>query len=130
MPIPNIIKQAARELRVKQTLAEEKLWESLRRQKWELKVYRQKPIPVIMEDSGRERYIIADFYLPQWRLIVEIDGWVHNNIEIYNLDQEKEKLLTNLWYVVLRFTNTEVLYNINIVIAKIAASLSSEKGEN
>ena len=47
MPVPNIIKQAARDLRKKQTDPEKVLWEKLRRKIGKLKVYRQKPIEVM-----------------------------------------------------------------------------------
>lgn len=77
------------------------------------------------EDSGLERYIIADFYFPQWKLIVELDGEIHDTKEVYFLDQHKEEILQSLWYTILRFTNQEVLYNSNNVTKKIAASLSS-----
>jgi very-short-patch-repair endonuclease len=124
MPIPDIIKWTARRLRVNQTESEKKLWDVLRRTRWDLKVYRQKPIPVMREDTGLERYIIADFYFPQWKLVVEVDGSIHTKEEVYLLDKEKEKLLQNVWCIILRFTNHEVLYNTNNVIKNIAASLS------
>lgn len=125
MALPDIIKQTARDLRKKQTQAEKMLWENLRRKIWKLKVYRQKPIFVMKEDNDFERYIISDFYFPYWKVIVEIDGDIHNSKDIYELDREKEKLLLNLWYKILRFTNAEVLYNTGIVIKKIEASFSS-----
>ncbi len=64
MPIPDVIKQAARDLRKKQTKAEELLWDRLQRKKEMLKAYRQKPIAVMREDNTQERYVIADFYFP------------------------------------------------------------------
>jgi len=124
MPIPKVIKETARKLRQKQTQSEELLWRILRRTRWILKVYRQKPILVMIEDTGFERYIIVDFYFPQWKLVVELDWEVHVRDEVYQLDREKEKLLKNIWYTILRFTNQEVLYNTDIVIKQIEASLS------
>ena len=130
MFIPKTIKQAARDLRRNQTPAEELFWNYCRRTRWEMKVYRQKPILVMREDNGFERFIIADFYFPQWKLIVELDGWVHSNKDVYELDWEKELLLQNIGYTILRFTNEKVLWDMQTVITQIEASLSSGKREN
>ena len=77
------------------------------------------------ESDGFERFIIADFYFPQWKLIVEIDGDVHTKKEVvYELDREKEILLQSLWYSILRFQNKAVLEKTDWVISQIAASFS------
>lgn len=125
MPVPDIIKQAARNLRKNQTEAEKNFWNKLRRKVGKLKVYRQKPILVMYEDNKIERYVIADFYFPFWKLIVEVDGSVHENIEVLKLDREKEKLLRNAWYSIIRFSNEEILSDSEKAIEKIVASFSS-----
>ncbi len=121
---PEIIKQVARDLRKNQTLAEKIFWDFFRRKTWNYKVYRQKPIPVCIDNNDFQRYIIADFYFPQARLIIEIDWDVHKNKDIYLLDREKEQLLHAQWYDVIRFTNDTILSNMDFVETTIAFSLS------
>ena len=122
MSVPNIIKETARNLRKNQTKAEELLWSGLRGRVWELKVYRQKPLLVMKENNGFERYVIADFYFPHKKLIVEIDGSIHYKEDVYLLDREKEILLQSLWYTILRFTNEEIFTSRDAVIEKITSS--------
>lgn len=118
---PDIIKQAARDLRANMTQAESILWNELRDKKIGYKINRQSPIYVFTEDFWLDRYIISDFYCPEKKLIIEIDGSVHNRKDVYLLDREKEKLLVEAWYNILRFKNNEVQSNIKWVILKIQA---------
>lgn len=115
----DIIKQACRDLRKNMTISEKLLWEKVRSDRIWIKIYRQKAIFVKNEDSWFSRWIIADFYSPEKKLVIEVDWLVHKQKEVYQLDREKEKLLKNRWYTVLRFTNEEVIQDIDIVISKI-----------
>jgi len=101
------------------TESEKLLWEEIRSNKIWIKIYRQKAIFVKNEDSWFSRWIIADFYSPDNKLVIEIDWSVHKLKEIYELDREKERLLEERWYKVIRFSNKEVTENIDTVIAKI-----------
>jgi len=103
----DIIKQACRDLRKNMTEAEKILWKRIRSNKIWIKVYRQKAIFVKNEDSWFSRWIIADFYSPDNKLVIEIDWNIHKLKQIYELDREKEKLLENRWYTVIRFTNQD-----------------------
>ena len=84
-----------------------------------MKINRQAPIYLFTEDFWLDRYIIADFYCPEKKLIIEIDGSIHHRDDIYLLDREKEKLLTEAWYTILRFTNEEIEYSLDMIINKI-----------
>jgi very-short-patch-repair endonuclease len=86
-----------------------------------MKFLRQKPIYVYTEESWLDRFIIADFYSATQKLILEIDWEIHNQKDVYQLDQVKEKLLQNLWYKVLRIKNEEIFWNIKWVLEKIKA---------
>ena len=102
------IQQRAKELRKESTPAEKVLWDRLRnRQLGGYKFRRQAPM-------GR---FVADFYCPECRLIVEIDG------DIHDFQLEKDKLRTeeikSFGYRVIRFRNEEVLSNIETVLNKI-----------
>jgi len=73
MKIPDVIKEAAREMRKNMTPAEQKLWEYIRRDISGYRFLRQKPLYVFTENFGQERFIIPDFYCYEKKLILEID---------------------------------------------------------
>jgi len=60
---------------------------------------------------------IADFYCASSRLIVEIDGGIHNSQR--ESDSLRVQQLTERGYQVIRFTNEEVEREIEIVLGKI-----------
>lgn len=110
--------EEARELRKKQTPAEELLWNLLRNRKLNgLKFRRQHQV-------GQ---YIADFFCNEKKLIVELDGEVHNNPEQQRHDSIRDKYLTTSGFKVLRFKNEEVLNNTEDVLQKIAG-LPSPQG--
>jgi len=123
--IPSIIKETWRKLRQNMTKTEILLWEKVRdrRLRWK-KILRQYPIYVYTEYSGLDRYIIPDFICKEEKIIIELDWSIHDLKEIYELYREKELLLKNLWYKVLRFKNEEIINNITKVLDEIAASFS------
>jgi len=124
MKIPEVIKETAREMRKNMTPAEQKLWEYIRRDISGFRFLRQKPLYVYTEDSWQDRFIIPDFYCYEKKLVLEIDGSVHENMEVYNLDREKEKLLKAQWIEVLRILNDEIFQDIEKVMQKIIEKLS------
>jgi very-short-patch-repair endonuclease len=99
-----------RELRKTQTPAEEVLWQRLRdRQLGGLKFRRQCPL---------SRYI-ADFCCQEARLVVEVDGEVHENAARADHDENRDSYLKALGYEVLRFTNRQVLGHPEGVLERI-----------
>ena len=104
--------------------AEKLLWGRVRNGWIGVKIYRQKAIFVQNEDSWFSRWIITDFYAPEKKLVIEIDGSIHTKKEIFLLDKEKEKLLKLRWYNIIRFTNEEVIQDIDDIIAKIQIHIS------
>lgn len=111
-------------MRKNMTPAEQKLWEYIRRDISGFRFLRQKPLYVYTEDSWQDRFIIPDFYCYEKKLVLEIDGSVHENMEVYNLDREKEKLLKAQWIEVLRILNDEIFQDIEKVMQKIIEKLS------
>ena len=100
----------ARDLRKVQTKAEEKLWQALRNGKvCNLKFRRQ---------HAFDDYIL-DFYCHKIKLAVEVDGEVHNDPEVAAYDVVRTNNLNEHGITVLRFTNDEVMKNINKVIKRI-----------
>jgi very-short-patch-repair endonuclease len=106
------LKPLARQMRKNPTPAENKLWQHLRgKQLLGYKFRRQHAI---------ERFIV-DFYCHEARLIVEVDGPIHQ----YTTEEDaiRQKFLESLGFRVLRFTNEQVLTNIDGVLEKIAEAL-------
>jgi very-short-patch-repair endonuclease len=90
----------AKRLRASSTSAEEALWKRLRdRQFLGLKFRRQVPIGPY----------IADFYCHDRRLVLELDGGVHEDERQKVHDENRDANLTALGYRILRFTNDEIL---------------------
>jgi very-short-patch-repair endonuclease len=99
---------AARELRERQTPAEEVLWEALRgRRLAGLKFRRQHPIGPF----------VVDFCCPDRRLAIELDGTVHATQGEH--DAEREALLVAAGYRVLRFPNEAIRDNFPAVLEAI-----------
>jgi 5-methyltetrahydrofolate--homocysteine methyltransferase len=102
----------ANEMRKNPTPAEEKLWETLRNRKLESKFRRQHPI-------GQ---FIADFVCIEEKLIIEVDGEIHDHQKEY--DDGRTYMLEDIGYKVIRFSNNIVLKAIDEVIEKIKTELS------
>ena len=99
--------QFAKELRSNLTNAEKILWGKLRNKKLGVKFRRQHPI---------DRFIV-DFIAPEAKLIVEIDGPIHERIQ--EQDQTRQNRLEEMGYRVIRFPNEEVLRSPESVLGKI-----------
>ena len=121
--LSNALKIVARNLRNNMTEAEILLWSKIQKEILWVRVLRQKSIYVFTEYSWLDRYIIADFYIPKIKLVIEVDWNIHNKEEVYLLDREKEKILLRKWIQVLRIRNEDIFYNVNSVINEIKAYL-------
>jgi len=108
--------QRSRDLRKTPTNAEAYLWKVIRRKQISrLKFTRQKPISYTYDNQTR--LFICDFYCSNPKLVIEVDGEIHNSQEEY--DKIKDEILNSMGINVLRFTNSEVLSNIGYVINRI-----------
>jgi len=121
--MPSII-DFCRELRRKQTPAEELLWQHLRnRNLIGKKFLRQHPI-CVNSIFGRSVYYIPDFYCHEAKLVIEADGPVHLFKKEY--DKNRDEVLTGLGLVILRFTNDEIFNDLgrvlNVIKGKIATA--------
>ncbi len=104
----------AKEMRKNPTAAEAKLWEVLRDKKLESKFRRQHPV---------YKYI-PDFVCIEKNLIIEVDGDIHD----YQVDEDAQRQLVleeKKGFKVIRFTNNEVLNDIESVKQKIETTLNS-----
>ncbi|MBM2815994.1 MAG: methyltransferase [Ignavibacteria bacterium] len=108
------LKQFRKQLRNSMTKAEVLLWINLKNGKLnEHKFRRQHSVG---------NYIL-DFYCPQINLALEIDGSQHYSDEGKEKDLERENFLKTLNIKVLRYSNFEVLSNIDGVIEDIRKNL-------
>ena len=102
--------QTAKRLRQRETTAEKLLWDRLRRKKLHgLKFYRQVPI---------DRFVV-DFYCPRQKLVVELDGKIHDQEDQRKHDEWREHLICEREITVLRFRNEKVLQDLDGVCARI-----------
>ena len=121
--IAHLLLEKAKEMRTNPTQAEVFLWEQLKSKKLDIKFRQQH----LIDD------FIVDFVCLTKLLIIEVDGKIHESqIE---KDLERTKILENKGYKVIRFTNEEVIGNIDDVLFKIKEELQSqpffeEKGAN
>ena len=102
--------ERAKLLRENMTEAELKLWECLKEKKLlNLRFRPQHPIDIF----------IADFYCHPLKLVVEIDGGIHmpETNKAYDVGREAE--LDRWGLKVVRFTNQEVLNNLDQVLRKL-----------
>ena len=101
-----ILKDRRIELRRKETPVEKTLWFYLRDNKLGVKFKRQHSIV---------GYIL-DFYCHQKKLIIELDGEIHNTKEAREYDTVRDKYFKELGYTTLRFLNREVESDVEKVL--------------
>jgi very-short-patch-repair endonuclease len=101
------IKIIARSLRKKQTMAEKIFWQEFRNRKFhDLKFNRQYPIIYQTDNSNEHYFYIADFYCHEKKLVVELDGLIHEYTK--DKDYSRDKVIEGLGLKVIRFKNFEL----------------------
>jgi very-short-patch-repair endonuclease len=106
----NELKTNARSLRKNMTDAEIRFWAHVRlKQLNGCQFYRQRIIA----------HYIVDFYCPRAKLVIELDGGQHLSEEGVAADRKRDEYLRRLGLKVLRFSDTDVLLNIEGVIGVV-----------
>jgi very-short-patch-repair endonuclease len=106
---PDIFK-LAKELRKLETVAEKLLWTHLNKnQLMGLHFRRQHPI----------NRFIADFYCPKIKLVIEVDGSIHDIPEYQSHDSGRSEVFNDFGIIVIRFTNEQILNEIDSTIKQI-----------
>jgi very-short-patch-repair endonuclease len=106
-----ILRDRSRAMRSEMSAAELKLWSHLRGDKLAgLRFRRQHPIGIF----------IADFFYPALDLVVEVDGDSHFEPEQQQWDTDRTEHFVSIGLRELRFTNEQVLKNIDGVLNTIA----------
>jgi len=109
----HLIFQKAEELRNRMTPAEEILWKYIHINPWKLKFRRQHPV---------WNYVV-DFYCHGIKLVIELDGEIHEVEDVKKNDEIRESYLRDLGLTVLRFKNQEIYDNIKAVMEKISDNI-------
>lgn len=106
----------AREFRTQPTPSEERLWSAIRnRQLRGAKFRRQQAIGPF----------VVDFFCPEHRLIVEVDGPVHNTRHAH--DAERQSILEASGYTVVRVSARAVETDMQSVLANIVECLDQSR---
>jgi very-short-patch-repair endonuclease len=111
-----ILKDFARKNRREMTDAEKWMWEHLRTIP-DVRFRRQHPIG---------DYIV-DFVCLKFNLIIEVDGAYHNEPQQQAEDAIRSDYLRDHGFIILRFTNEEVLYDTESVIQTINKQIQQRK---
>lgn len=107
------LRDLSRKNRINSTTAEQKIWQEVLKQRMTgYKFVRQKPV---------DRFIL-DFYCSQLNLAIEIDGSSHHQKK--NYDEARDKFLTAVGIKTIRFTNEEVVGDIEVVKKKLIDFIS------
>jgi leucyl-tRNA synthetase len=112
--------ELARRMRKEHTEAEKKLWDVLRVNKSGIKFRRQHPIGAY----------IVDFVSLQDKLIVEVDGGYHETEEQKKYDEERTRVLKEIGFDVIRFSNEEVLKNPYTIKKRIKETIAESSNNS
>jgi len=96
-------KDSRRKLRSQMTKAETALWYKIRNNQLGHKFRRQ---------HGIGKYVV-DFYCPELKLIVEIDGGIHFEERNIAADEEREQYFEKLELKMVRYNNLDIIQNID-----------------
>ncbi|ERM80109.1 hypothetical protein P872_17170 [Rhodonellum psychrophilum GCM71 = DSM 17998] len=112
------IHKRARELRKRLTPSEKILWETLKGKSFRgLKFRRQHPI----------HKFIVDFYCHELKLVIEIDGGIHDTMDQKEYDMGRTFELNELGLEILRFGNEMILSDIQLTLIEISKFIDSHQ---
>ena len=112
--------QYAEVLRKNMTVAEKIIWERLCKNKLGVRIRRQHPV---------WKYI-TDYYCHELKFIIEIDGGIHLSKENKEYDIGREVALNEFGIEIIRFTNDQVITEIEHVIEVIEEKITELKRRN
>ena len=107
------LKNFAQQNRKAGNLSEALLWNELKQRKMGVQFKRQRPI-------GN---YIADFYCREKNLVIEIDGWTHD--DKYEYDKERDEYMNSLGIHVLRISDKDVKQDMNNVLIWIKHNIDN-----
>ncbi|MEM9092836.1 MAG: endonuclease domain-containing protein [Cyanobacteria bacterium P01_F01_bin.53] len=105
------------QLRRRSPKAEQHLWHHLRRRQiLGIKFCRQYSV---------ERFVL-DFYSPELKLAIEIDGPTHQGSQAQEYDQHRQQFIESLGIQFLRFTNQDIYHNLDNVLATLRTTIQQK----
>ncbi|UOY05583.1 DUF559 domain-containing protein [Muricauda sp. SCSIO 64092] len=104
------LRQHRKDLRQNLTTAEAFLWKQLQHKKLDGRKFRR---------QHSIDHFIVDFYCASEKLIIELDGQVHQNPIAEEKDANRDAYLEALGYTVLRFENKMVFEHLSSVLREI-----------
>ena len=111
-----MIFERAKDLRKNMTGAEKVLWFHLKQNSGGFKFRRQHPLGIY----------IADFYCHKAKLVIELDGTIHDDAEVRSNDEIRQKNIEERGIKVIRFTNEEIFKDLEMVMQKIKSHLITQ----
>lgn len=103
-----------RALRRRSTNAERTLWQNLRNRSFEgYKFRRQVSVG----------FFVLDFYCPELKLAIEVDGYTHDSDEAKKCDAERQAIIENYRVRFLRIRDEEVHEDIEKTLKKIKTEI-------
>jgi cyclase len=113
----NFIFERAKELRKNLTSAELVLWGYLKQSPLGCKFRRQHPLGIYS----------VDFYCHKLKLVIEVDGGIHSEVEVAKADSKREEIIRAEGLDVLRFRNDEIEKNLELVITEIENYINNKR---
>jgi very-short-patch-repair endonuclease len=113
-------KELSRDLRKRSTSSEQIFWNAVRNKKISGKKFLRQH-PIIFNHLNKKHFFIADYYCHENRLVIEIDGKIHDNQKKH--DEMRSYIINNLGITLIRFRNEEIENNTEKVLAKLNEKL-------
>ena len=109
--------QNAQKLRKNMTPEEKHLWYDF-----------LKRLPCTVKRQHNIDNYIVDFYIPQKKIVIEIDGTQHNSLEHKEADIKRDNVLAEWDITVLRYSNESInksfIYAVDDILKKMGLSFS------
>ena len=113
--------ELCRQLRKNQTPSELLLWQKLRSRNFSgFKFRRQHPV-IYQSIQGRRSFFIPDFYCSEAKLVIEVDGKIHDFQKDY--DENRDRILEELGLRTIRIKNEDLKRDLETVALKIVKAL-------
>jgi cyclase len=111
-----LIFEMAKGLRKNMTESEKILWFHLKQSPEGFKFRRQHPLGIY----------IADFYCHKAKLVIELDGNVHDDADVKNNDEIRQRSIEEGGIRVVRFNNERVYKELETVLQEIKSHLITQ----
>ena len=114
------VAEYVKRLRHNQTTTEMVFWQAVRNRKLDGYKFRRQ-FPIVYEVSEQTLFYIADFCCLECRLVVEIDGGVHQQQK--ERDSARTQVLSSLNFKVVRYSNDDVENKLKSVLDDLSLLL-------